>query len=71
MVPIHVANRRRARASIEAAHPGAAIVDVTSRAEHPWLRLSPFYPHGQIPVPLSPGITGQSEGGAMWGFGRW
>lgn len=62
---IHVANRRRARASIEAAHPGALILDVTSRAERPWARFSPFYPHGGIPVPFSPGVTAQSVEG-IW-----
>ena len=62
---IHVANRRRARASVEAAYPGALILDVTSRAEAPWVRLSPFYPHGGIPVPFSPGVTAQSVEG-IW-----
>ncbi|XVQ10579.1 DUF6939 family protein [Spirillospora sp. CA-255316] len=62
---IHVASRRRARASIEAAHPGALIVDVTSRAEEPWVRLSPFYPHGGIPVPFTPGVTSWSVEG-IW-----
>nr|WP_315987216.1 hypothetical protein [Actinomadura sp. HBU206391] len=41
------------------------ILDVTSRAEPPWVRLSPFYPHGDIPVPFSPGVTGQSVEG-IW-----
>ncbi|MEU6038206.1 hypothetical protein ABZ801_22620 [Actinomadura sp. NPDC047616] len=58
-------SRRRARASIEAAYPGARIVDVTSRADEPWVRLSPFYPHGGIPVPFTPGVTAQSVEG-IW-----
>ncbi|RAY14664.1 hypothetical protein DPM19_12970 [Actinomadura craniellae] len=62
---IHVASRRRKRASIETAHPGALILDVTSRADEPWVRFSPFYPHGGIPVPLSPGVTAQSVEG-VW-----
>ncbi|MFI5910302.1 DUF6939 family protein [Dactylosporangium sp. NPDC051541] len=37
-----------------------AVVDVTSRGPHPWVRFSPFYPHGGIPVPLSPGVTAMS-----------
>lgn len=64
-MPIHVAGRLRSRASIEAARPGAMILDVTSRAEEPWVRLSPFYPHGGIPVPFSPGVTSQSVEG-VW-----
>ncbi|MEU7823329.1 hypothetical protein [Catellatospora sp. NPDC049133] len=62
---VHVASRRRAAASIEAAYPGAAVVDVTSRGPQPWVRLSPFYPHGGIPVPFTPGVTSQSAEG-IW-----
>ncbi|GAA3304050.1 MULTISPECIES: DUF6939 family protein [Dactylosporangium] len=42
-----------------------AVVDVTSRGPYPWVRFSPFYPHGGIPVPLSPGATGTSVE-AIW-----
>jgi hypothetical protein len=62
---IFVASRRRARGSVEAAYPGALILDVTSRSGPPWVGLSPFYPHGGIPVPFSPGVTAQSVEG-IW-----
>jgi hypothetical protein len=62
---IVVASRRRSSASVEAAHPGATVLDVTSRGSEPWVRLSPFYPHGGIPVPLSPGRTARSVEG-IW-----
>jgi hypothetical protein len=64
-MPIHIAGRRRAPASLAAAFPGAEIIDVTSRAAEPWVRLSPFYPHGGIPVPYSEGRTSQSVEG-IW-----
>ncbi|MFI6448179.1 DUF6939 family protein [Kitasatospora sp. NPDC050543] len=64
-MPIHVAGRRRAPASLAAEFPAAEIIDVTSRAVEPWVRLSPFYPHGGIPVPLSGGVTSQSVEG-IW-----
>lgn len=48
-----------------AAFPGAVVLDVTSRAAEPWVRLSPFYPHGGIPVPLSPGVVSSSVEG-IW-----
>nr|WP_245765142.1 hypothetical protein [Nonomuraea jiangxiensis] len=38
---------------------------MTSRADEPWIRLSPFYPHGGIPVPGHPGRTSQSVEG-VW-----
>ncbi|MYW00075.1 hypothetical protein [Streptomyces sp. SID3343] len=62
---IRVASRRRAAASLTAAFPGAEIIDVTSKAAQPWVRLSPFYPHGGIPVPDGDGRTGQSVEG-IW-----
>lgn len=33
------------------------IIDVTSKAEEPWVRFSPFWPHGNIPVPFSEGAV--------------
>ena len=64
-MPIRIASRRRSAASLAKAFPGAQVVDVTSKAAEPWVRLSPFYPHGGIPVPRSPGVTGQSVEG-IW-----
>lgn len=62
---IHVLSRKRGVESILARHPQSTIIDVTSRAPRPWVELSPFYPHGDIPVPFSPGLTGQSVEG-VW-----
>lgn len=64
-VPLHVASRRRTATSLTAEFPGAQLIDVTSRATDPWVRLSPFYPHGGIPVPFAEGVTGQSVEG-VW-----
>ncbi|SEG77610.1 hypothetical protein SAMN05444920_104509 [Nonomuraea solani] len=64
-MPIQIASRRRSAASLAKAFPAAHLIDVTSRAEEPWVRLSPFYPHGGIPVPETPGVTGQSVEG-IW-----
>jgi hypothetical protein len=64
-VTIHVASRRRSATTLAAEFPGARIIDVTSKADEPWVRLSPFYPHGGIPVPLTPGVTAQSVEG-IW-----
>ncbi|SDG25302.1 hypothetical protein SAMN05216553_106405 [Lentzea fradiae] len=59
-MPIEVASKRR-----KVQRPGAVVVDVTSRGPDPWVRFSPFYPHGDIPVPLSPGVTSASVEG-LW-----
>jgi hypothetical protein len=62
-MPIHVASRRRT--TLHRDFADALILDVTSRASEPWVRLSPFYPHGGIPVPGHPGRTSQSVEG-VW-----
>ena len=38
-------------------YPGAILADVTSTAKDGLVKLSPFYPHGGIPVPFSEGYT--------------
>ncbi|GII95508.1 DUF6939 family protein [Sinosporangium siamense] len=64
-MPIQVANRRRSAVSLAKAFPGAHVIDVTSKADAPWVRLSPFYPHGGIPVPSTPRVRSQSVEG-VW-----
>jgi hypothetical protein len=67
-MPLLVDSRRKQRATIERAYPGGLILDVTSRAEEPWVRFSPFFPHGDIPVPNSPGVFAQSVEGLWQGL---
>jgi hypothetical protein len=62
---VHVVSRRRGSAWLVKNHPGATVVDVTSKGPAPWVRLSPFYPHGGIPVPFTPDVTGESVEG-VW-----
>ena len=45
---------RKEPACIEELYPDAVIIDVTSKSTDEFIRLSPFYPHGGIPVPFSP-----------------
>jgi hypothetical protein len=60
---LNVASRRRT--TLRRDFPDALILDVTSRGAEPWIRLSPFYPHGGIPVPGHPDRTSQSVEG-VW-----
>ncbi len=46
----------------------AVILDLTSKGPEPWVRFSPFYPHGDIPVPFSEGVVSQSVEGAWQGL---
>ena len=58
-MPLAVESRRKRRSTIEALHPGATLLDVTSRSDEPWVRFSPFYPHGGIPIPGSPEVLAE------------
>ncbi|HEX7737506.1 MAG TPA: hypothetical protein VF458_21840 [Ktedonobacteraceae bacterium] len=61
-------NRRANLERVERQYPGAAVFDVTSRGPQPWVRFSPFYPHGNIPVPFSPGRVSASVEGIWQGL---
>lgn len=65
---ILVKSKRTALERLERQYPGAVILDVTSRGPQPWIRFSPFYPHGNIPVPFSPGVFSASVEGVWQGL---
>ena len=48
-----------------AKYPNAKIVDITSKAPTALVKLSPFYPHGEIPIPFSENQTAKSVEG-IW-----
>ena len=55
---IYVENKRRDLKKIQEQYPNADILDITSASEKKYAQmLSPFYPHGNIPVPFTPGMT--------------
>lgn len=54
---IIIASKRRKAENILKVYPRAILADVTSQAMDGLVKLSPFYPHGGIPVPFSPGWT--------------
>ena len=54
---ILIESKRKKYDNILKKHPDAIIADVTSHAEDDLIKLSPFYPHGGIPVPFSNGVT--------------
>ena len=66
---IFIENKRRKIDRIRADHPDADILDVTSTSDLRYaLLLSPFYPHGNIPIPFSPGYTAMSVEGIWQGL---
>ncbi len=65
-MPIIIANRRSKPENLQKKYgEDIEIIDVTSKAEEPWVRFSPFWPHGNIPVPFSDEIVGASVEG-IW-----
>jgi len=54
---IIIESKRKKPATILKKYPDAILADVTSSAKDGLVKLSPFYPHGGIPVPFSEGYT--------------
>ena len=50
---IYIENKKKKEKTLLAKYPNAKIIDVTSKAQTALVKLSPFYPHGEIPVPFS------------------
>lgn len=57
---IIIKNKRCKRENILKEYPDAVILDVTSKGD--WAKLSPFYPHGGIPIPFSDSTSMCVEG---------
>ncbi len=65
---IVVESKRKKPENIQKMYPDAIIADVTSQAKDGLVRLSPFYPHGDIPVPFSEGYTAACVEGIWQGL---
>jgi hypothetical protein len=53
---IYIDSRKKKEKTLRSLYPNAILADVTSKATTGLVKLSPFYPHGNIPVPYSEGI---------------
>lgn len=62
-----VASRRKKAETLNKLYPDSFYLDLTSKGDKPWVNFSPFYPHGNIPVPFS-NITAQSVEGIWQGL---
>lgn len=65
---IVVESKRKNIENIRKNYPNAVIIDVTSQANDEYVKLSPFYPHGAIPIPDSDGWMGASVEGIWQGL---
>jgi hypothetical protein len=51
--------KRKKQDTLLKKYPNAIIADVTSHAKDSLVKLSPFFPHGGIPVPFSDNMTAE------------
>lgn len=65
---IYVQSKRRKIDNVRKEFPEVEIVDVTSKAEYPMVRFSPFYPLGDIPVPFTECTFSKSVEGIWQGL---
>lgn len=65
---IFVENKKRKIERIQKQYPGAYILDLTSSSTAYARKLSPFYPHGGIPIPFSEGEFAMSVEGIWQGL---
>jgi len=62
---IFIENKKKKGKTLLAKYPNAKIVDVTSKATTGLVKLSPFFPHGDIPIPFSENRKAKSVEG-IW-----
>ena len=65
---IYIENKKKSEVKLKEKYPNAKIVDVTSKATTGLVKLSPFYPHGEIPIPFSDGQTAMCVEGIWQGL---
>jgi hypothetical protein len=65
---IFVDNRRKKIETIQKNYPDGRIIDVTSKGTLPFVKFSPFYSIGDIPVPFSDNLYSNSVEGVWQGL---
>lgn len=65
---IQVKHRSYSREKLAKKFAGWQVIDLSSKGDDPWVKFSPFYPHGDIPVPFTDGLVSQSVEGIWQGL---
>jgi hypothetical protein len=65
---IFIENIKKKRSTLSKIYPEAKFIDVTSKSMDQYVKLSPFYPHGEIPVPFSDNVFSFSVEGIWQGL---
>ena len=65
---IYIESKKKSMKTLLKSYPNAKILDFTSKGDEPWVKVSPFYPHGGIPIPHSPNYFAVSVEGIWQGL---
>lgn len=65
---IYIESKKKSMKTLLKSYPNSKILDVTSKGDEPWIKVSPFYPHGDIPIPFSPNCFAVSVEGVWQGL---
>jgi len=65
---IFIENIKKKSTTLMKLYPEANFIDVTSKSKDQFVKLSPFYPHGSIPVPFSDNLFSYSVEGIWQGL---
>lgn len=66
---IYVENKKRKLERLQTQYPSAVILDITSSSDKMYAQLlSPFYPHYNIPIPFTEGLTASCVEGVWQGL---
>ena len=60
---IVIESKKKKMETLKKEYPDAMIIDVTSHAQDEFIKFSPFYPNGGIPVPFTEGLVAVSVEG--------
>ena len=65
---IIIESKKKKLETLKDEYPDAMIIDVTSHAVDEFVKFSPFYPNGGIPVPFTDGVVAVSVEGIWQGL---
>ncbi len=65
---IFIENKKKKIGNIKNKYPYSTIIDLTSNSDSSFVKFSPFYPIGEIPIPFSEPETGESVEGIWQGL---
>ncbi|CAI2767603.1 DUF6939 family protein [Flavobacterium collinsii] len=67
-MPIFICHKRKSVQTIQKEYPNSEIIDVTSKATNDFVKFSPFYPVGNIPIPFIDNCYSESVEGIWQGL---